>query len=115
MTANTQAPPQPQPLMDPTGQPQSLMSLIGQNAQPPPTSLMSLIGQAQPPPPPGPKPLFPSASSSTNNNEQISSLSHFNDSVQHFVQKIENAPPGSKIIHPDDDISLVTQFFILCF
>lgn len=81
----TQPPPPSQP-------PQPLMSLMGVNAKPPQGHHPNLP----------PKPLFPAAADYSDFNQQASA--HVND--PHFVHKLEHAPPGSKIVHPEEDISL---------
>lgn len=53
------------------------------------------------------KPLFPAAADFTNDLNQVSA--HLND--PHYILKIENAPPGSRIVHPENDISLVSNHF----
>jgi len=51
------------------------------------------------------KPLFPAAA-----NDYASDLSNQPPRLVdlHFVPKVENPLPGSKIVHPEDDISLVS-------
>lgn len=109
-------PPPPQPPMaqsQPVSQaPQPLMSLMGVNTKP---TLMAVNtsftdsssvqndshNQLSPKVRLPIKPLFPSAAEfPTDLNQQMSSQ------VNNFVPKIEGLPPGSRIVHPEDDISL---------
>lgn len=94
--------------------PQPLMSLMGVPTNPPGSlsfgdSSPSHQNGAHPPLPKLPKPLFPSAVEYSNDLNHTQHVSQINDS--NYVPKIENLPPGSKIIHPEDDISLVKLSF----
>lgn len=104
------APPLPPPGPPKPSAPQPLMSLMGVQTNPP--GNLPFIGDsssspqngAHPPPPKMPKPLFPSAAEYSNELNHPQNVSQIND--QNYVPKIENLPPGSKIVHPEDDISL---------
>lgn len=85
----TQPPPPPP---SSTQQPKPLMSLMGVNTKSSYDTSTSNLSK------PTPKPLFPSAA------EFSEVHSHLND--QYYVPKVESAPPGSKIVHPEEDISL---------
>lgn len=85
-------PNQPPPPLPSVQQPKPLMSLMGVNTKPPYDTSLSSLSKSMP------KPLFPSAG------EFNEVTSHLND--QYYVPKVENAPSGSKIIHPEEDISL---------
>lgn len=53
-----------------------------------------------------PKPLFPAAA-----NEYASELKSHAPRLTdiNFIPKVENTLPGSRIVHPEDDISLVSN------
>lgn len=116
MMQHTQPPPLPPPPLPPNSQPPPLMSLMGINAKPTGNIVNSTNGNSNCPgrlhdeivnklPIKPAKPLFPSVADYAISDAPLSQL---ND--QHFVHllnnKIESVPAGSKIVHPDDDISL---------
>lgn len=98
-------PPPPPPPTQPSNQPpppQPLMSLMGVSTKPP-QGHMPFVPDHNSIQHLPPKPLFPAAAAYSNDlNQQVSS--HLNDPS--FIAKVENAAPGSKIVHPDEDISL---------
>jgi hypothetical protein len=111
-------PPPLPPVMGGGGQPPSLMS-IPPPPLPPSTSAHIGSSHQHPPPPPLPpqpqhsiKPLFPSAANLDNQyNDTVTrkSLDENTDSYTNAKKtKIEAVGSGSKIIHPDEDISLVS-------
>jgi hypothetical protein len=107
---NSNQPPLPPPLMSqPIPKP-----LMGFNATPT-GSVAASSSSSLPPPPTLPhllstqhtiKPLFPA-------NDEINATNNTNRLTPPNNQpnKIESLAPGSKIVHPEDDISLVRHFF----
>lgn len=55
-----------------------------------------------------PKPLFPAAANEYASENHAPQLTDLN-----FVPKVENTLPGSRIVHPEDDISLVSKICYL--
>ena len=108
MMQHTQAPPLPPPPLPPVSHqqppPPPLMSLMGINAKPTGSIVNSncpgrLNDEVLKLPIKPPKPLFPSVADYATDAPLPPQLNE-----QHF----ESVPAGSKIVHPDDDISLVT-------
>jgi hypothetical protein len=104
---STSGPPPPHMLPNPSSQPQSLMSI-----PPPPLPAQNSQTTQQPSPQPPMKPLFPSGANSDNQYGDAvtrKSSDDHNDLNQNAKKtKIEAVGSGSKIIHPDEDISLVS-------
>jgi len=107
-------PPPPPPPVQPSNQPppppQPLMSLMGVSTKPP-QGHIPFIQDHNPTQHLPLKPLFPAAAAYSNDlNQQVGS--QLND--LNFIAKLEHAP-GSKIVHPDEDISLVRALFNVSF
>lgn len=102
---STSGPPPPHMMPNPSSQPQSLMSI-----PPPPLPAQNSQNTQQPSPQPPMKPLFPSGANPDNQYGDTvtrKSSDDHNDLNQNVKKtKIEAVGSGSKIIHPDEDISL---------
>ena len=98
----TQPPPSPhlviQPLMS-SQPPQTPPSLMSVNVTPTPNLLQSNVKSV----PPITKPLFPAAASLIGN-----------EAIRFSEPRLKiESPPGVKIVHPEEDISIVTNFLHL--
>ncbi len=99
-------PPPPLKIQHSTQSPQPLMSLMGVNTKPPTGHISFSQDQSAAQNLPL-KHLFPAAATYSNQLNQ-QAISHLN--VSKFGSKLENPSSDCKIVHPDEDISLVNYF-----